>query len=522
MNYKVSIIIPVYNAEKTVRKCVESIVYGLEKSVEVILVDDMSTDNSWTECETLQNDFEQVKCFKNVENKGVSYTRNRGIELACGEYILFVDSDDWVSGKYSRRMVEVAESNQDSLVLCGYTFLNQVLGYKKKYIYDTGSTGISLIQKEQFFELCDKVLLQQSWNKIFRRNIMIQSHIRFDETKSMGEDFQFVLDYMEAINCQRCVILNESLYYYIRANNTSLMNSFGISQFSDGFERLGKLRKLSGIDNIGVKEQYDEAVSALKDNYIYQIVHSKCNKRDKLTSIEAVMNDGQAYQYYKKQLMVLCKEKIAQTKNLCIQYISRILNKMQRIRNDLLVKKNRKMLSAQNVTVISQNCIGGVFCHDMGMEFLSPTINLFIWQPDFVKFVLDFEHYMNCDLILIWGEEYPVGILDNEIRIDFMHYNSCSDAKKKWEERKKRINYGKIVVCCSDRNGFNDKVFDEWKKIIYPKILFTVHERYADEKGSILYSKYESEGFVPDLIPKREFYKDGVLLSIVNASTEEH
>ena len=93
----ISVIVPVYNAEKTLRRCVESIVYGSYRNVEVILIEDHSTDESWALCQTLSQEFDNVRALRNDRNRGVSHTRNRGLEVATGDYIMFCDSDDWVS-----------------------------------------------------------------------------------------------------------------------------------------------------------------------------------------------------------------------------------------------------------------------------------------------------------------------------------------------------------------------------------------------------------------------------------------
>ena len=95
---KISVIIPVYKAAGTLRRCVESIIFGEEQDLEVILIEDCSPDSSWDVCRQLAQEYSHVRCLQNDQNRGVSYTRNRGMDAATGQYILFVDSDDWVSG----------------------------------------------------------------------------------------------------------------------------------------------------------------------------------------------------------------------------------------------------------------------------------------------------------------------------------------------------------------------------------------------------------------------------------------
>lgn len=196
-------------------------------------------------------------------------------------------------------------------------------------------------------------------------------------------------------------------------------------------------------------------------------------------------------------------------------FVQRIKWNFQRIKRERLIGKVKSKLKNKQFSIISQNCIGGVFYHDMGIKFLSPTINLYFEQPDFVRFVLEIEKYLSMELLMEWGEEYPVGRL-GDITIHFMHYESCTEAEKSWNKRKERVNLNKIIVLSTDMEGFDDTVFEMWNQIMYPKVLFTAHKEYIQEKSSVYFSKYEVFNQVLDLIPKREFYKKNILVDVVN------
>ena len=193
----------------------------------------------------------------------------------------------------------------------------------------------------------------------------------------------------------------------------------------------------------------------------------------------------------------------------------RIRGCLIRARNKIIISRVNRKLKISGLTIISQNCIGGVLYHDLGVEFLSPTINAFIPEPGFVKMVLNLRCYMEQELMIHWGEEYPIGMLD-DVEIHFMHYETCQEAKEAWDKRKMRINWDKIFVVATDRNKFDDVVFENWKKVPYPKILFTAQRKYASDAESVYFPEYEANGFVPDLIPNREFYKDGILMKRIN------
>lgn len=502
MDPKVSIVIPVYNAAKTLRRCVESLVLGLEREIEVILCEDCSRDGSWTLCQELAAEFNNVKCIRNEKNSGVSYTRNMGLQNVRGEYVLFVDSDDWVSGRYVQQLLRLAQENQDALPICGHHFIDKVNGTKHDYLWDADIGTAFTIEPGAFFDLCDRFLLQQLWNKIFRRDVIEAHNIRFDETQNMGEDFQFVLDYMEAINCQKCIVLNEALYYYIRWNNASLMSKFGFINNQPEFDRMTQLARLAGS---GADARKDAMIAQSKQNYVYHIVRNKSHlKQEKLDAIERIMGDGKATTYYREQKLLHTKEQIASLIGGAKNLYPRLKGRLQRTQLQKTIDRATQDVNAQNVTFISQNCIGGVLYHDLGMQFLSPTINTFIPEPDFVKFVLNLRYYMEQELIMRWEEEYPVGML-GDVEIRFMHYETCKEAKESWDKRKARINWNKILILCTDRDGFDAAVYAQWEQIKYPKVLFTAHAEFTED--AVYYSEYEADGQIGDLIPGRAFYK---------------
>ena len=119
MEEKISIIVPVYNAEKTLYKCVESLILQKYKNIEIILINDKSTDSSNKICEELANEYDFIKYIINEKNIGVSATRNIGLDNATGEYIVFVDSDDWVDYNYCEDLLSEIKKNDVEHQRCG-------------------------------------------------------------------------------------------------------------------------------------------------------------------------------------------------------------------------------------------------------------------------------------------------------------------------------------------------------------------------------------------------------------------
>ena len=512
MPYQASVIIPVYNAEQTLRRCVESVVLGQERNIEVILVEDCSKDRSWLLCVELSEEFPNVIAVQNQRNSGVSFTRNRGLELARGKYVLFVDSDDWVSARYAGTMIRLAEDYPDALPICGQHFIDKVHDIKRDYTWSDAPGAINLVPRHCFFELSAKFLLQQLWNKIFVRGVIDAAHLRFDETQSMGEDFQFVLDYLETAKIQQCVTVNVPLYYYIRWNESSLMSKFGLLQNTQEYQRIEQLYRLSGLENPAV---LNDQLRQTKCSYLYHIARNKqLSKAEKLQYMECVMGDGGSRRYYRQQKNLQGKEKLSECLSALKGIPKRIRGRFLRLKRDRVIRRARAAVEAHDVTLISQNCIGGVFYHDLGLRFLSPTINLFIKEPDFLRFVQNLAHYMDCELQMRWDEEYPVGTLD-DIEIHFMHYDTCKEANELWDRRKRRINWDNIVVLATDRDGFDTAAFQQWQQLPYPKVLFTAQRPFSNDADSVFFPQYSEQGCVPDLIPNREFYQDGVLVKAV-------
>lgn len=140
----------------------------------------------------------------------------------------------------------------------------------------------------------------------------------------------------------------------------------------------------------------------------------------------------------------------------------------------------RQRYTNHDVSIISMNCTGGILYHDLGQQFLSPTVNLYMKAEHFIKFCermehyLAIEHFVECKDPAIVGErQYPVVWLD-DILLYLVHYhNGIADAEAKWNSRKARINPDKIVILNNDREGMTPELLDRFEKLPYKKVLFT-------------------------------------------------
>ena len=174
-----SIIVPIFNSEDSIEKCVKSIEAQEYANYELILINDGSIDNTLEICKRLARKNKKIKII-NKENTGVSDTRNIGIELAKGKYIQFVDSDDEICPTLSRKLIRLIEKNNADIGICGYTIIKKTKKIDK--INENMNCNYDL------YFLYEKYLLHPIWNKIYVRE---KINKKFDREISLGEDLLF-------------------------------------------------------------------------------------------------------------------------------------------------------------------------------------------------------------------------------------------------------------------------------------------------------------------------------------------
>ena len=141
------------------------------------------------------------------------------------------------------------------------------------------------------------------------------------------------------------------------------------------------------------------------------------------------------------------------------------------LRRFFITDKWKKELSNRDFTIISNDCTAGMLYHDLDLHFNTPTINLFFDATDYIKFCENIKYYIAQELVEIESNKpYPVGLLD-DVKIYFKHYNTFHDAKTKWDERKKRINFENIFLLANDRNGCTESHIKEFEQLPYPRVL---------------------------------------------------
>lgn len=232
ISMELSIIIPIYNAEKYVLECLESIKINNKDSIEVLLIDDGSTDQSadickrW--CETHLNYH-----YHRKKNGGVSSARNKGIEIACGKYIMFLDADDKLAQDWQKKVILFLEKDYDFIAFSYSTLFSD--GTVKKELFSKNQASV-IKDKEQIMEiLLTTPLLHTCWAKLFKKQIIQSGNIFFPKDVSIGEDYIFVLEYMQ--KSFKGLLVNDVLLYY-RQVSDSAMRRFQYSARKDALIQL--------------------------------------------------------------------------------------------------------------------------------------------------------------------------------------------------------------------------------------------------------------------------------------------
>lgn len=221
----VSIIIPIYNAEKTLHSCLRSVTSQTYERLEIILVNDGSTDNSLNICYQFAQRDGRIKVI-DQPNRGPSYARNVGINEAQGTFIQFVDADDEIKKSMTEQLIHVIDSKID-LVICGYFMRRNREQYTFKPNIKEALSIKQFNDKVGLFYF--KQLLPSPCNKLYRTSVIKKNNVTFPINVYLGEDLLFNLNYFNY--CRNVKTLNEPLYFY-NVNEHSLSNQMNEQYFN--------------------------------------------------------------------------------------------------------------------------------------------------------------------------------------------------------------------------------------------------------------------------------------------------
>lgn len=257
----VSIIVPVYNCIPYIRKCIISILKQSYKELEILILDDASTDGSTELCDDFQKKDSRIQVF-HLDKHNVSAVRNYGLSKATGEYVLFVDGDDEIKPQMVEILMKEMKRSQVDMVVCNY----------KKKLKPMLTVSNTFRDKPGIYERNDylKNTIQDAghhyygvvWNKLYRHSIIKEYNIRFCEDVCLGEDFIFNMDYWKHIDS--ISVISNKLYVYSRLEKRSLSKQTN-PKLSDCEKELLNRQKIYAhyvalMKSIGFYEKYQKDI----------------------------------------------------------------------------------------------------------------------------------------------------------------------------------------------------------------------------------------------------------------------
>ncbi|HII4441208.1 TPA: glycosyltransferase family 2 protein [Clostridium perfringens] len=298
---KVSVVVPIYNVEKYLHRCVNSLIRQTLKDIEIILVNDGSPDNCPKICDEYKNKDIRVKVI-HKKNAGLGLARNSGLDEAKGKYVVFVDSDDFIEESALEEMYNIAEKHQADMCMAGY------------YKYNTQTNTINkieLFENQKIFKgdqikevvykiigsapesISDEDYGMSVWKNLYSLEFLKKNNIRFySEREYVSEDVIFHLCAVPKM--RKIVTINESYYYYCDNSDTSLTSTFRDSKFEQY-----KTLYLKELELLSVFDSEDNGrVYAARmflgnvRNHMKQLSSSNYSLKNKLKRTKQICNDS--------------------------------------------------------------------------------------------------------------------------------------------------------------------------------------------------------------------------------------
>lgn len=269
---KISIIIPVYNVEKYINKCLDSILVQTFPYFEVFLVDDGSTDMSGEICDEYAEKDKRLKVF-HQKNQGVSVTRQRALDMVTTEYVGFIDPDDYVEEDYLERLYESARKAMSDLAWCDYV---------EHHVGNDSVHSCAWTEKSRSGLL--RGILESGfsavlWNKLYRTAVIKENGICFDSALKTAEDILFVSEFI--CHSETFSYVEKPLYHYNMTNENSAINQYSTLKFKTDYAVMLKslLPKLRRIDDFSAL--YPALINCMfycKDIYVFDSRYRNFNK----------------------------------------------------------------------------------------------------------------------------------------------------------------------------------------------------------------------------------------------------
>lgn len=279
-------------------KCIDSVLAQSYTNFELILVNDGSTDGSGEICDEYAKIDERVIVI-HIENSGVSVARNKGVEKAKGDYITFIDSDDWVDFKYIKQFVECLYHIDYDITFTGYIIENIQSGRKDTFSVQSNNCHIKNDVANLLVKLEEANFINSVWGKLFKRILIVENNLLFDSKISYGEDTLFIWRYLSYVDS---IAVNEnSGYHYMQFSNTNSLTT-KLDYYDNIIYLANSIYKAKmdvvNIYNLSCNSKFKNNISgefsmisirAILSMYTFEFKKSKSFRIDKLNQLA---NDG--------------------------------------------------------------------------------------------------------------------------------------------------------------------------------------------------------------------------------------
>lgn len=294
-----SVVMPVYGVEKHLKKAVESVLAQTYKNFEIILVDDASPDECPAICEEYAKEYGNIKCVHHEQNMGLSAARNTGLKYVNGEYVTFMDSDDYVDSDLLERVKASLDENPADCVVFGVReeYFNKEDRLSKVYELTYGEERRILSKEEtraEVIRLEEKTFLGYAWNKFYKAERVKQKKLTFEKV-TLIEDIVFNIHFFEDIESLN--ILNIAPYHYMKRIDGSLTNKFVSDYYTLHRRRVEMLLELYKCWNM-CTDEIRHSLGNIYARYIYSAIQRNCDKRSGTDSkgrrafLNSVFEDG--------------------------------------------------------------------------------------------------------------------------------------------------------------------------------------------------------------------------------------
>lgn len=295
-----SIIIPIYNCEQYIKKAITSILEQSYKNFELILVDDCSTDHSYTLCEDLATQDKRIKLLKNLNNSGVSVSRNRGIECINGEYVTFVDADDFIESDYLERIYSVLNKEEYDCIKVGcieeyYNNSNEIISVQQ-YIYDSGVIKSQQQVMSTILKMEQIPLFGYLWNGVYKVDIIRKFKLSLNENYRINEDFEFNIRFFKHV--KNFISIPYCGYHYARRVNNSLSTRVQPDYYELHYKKIELFWNILSDKNC-LTQVNREILFWLYTRIIYSAIE-RCRDRENFKLLYYQIRNEKLYSYFRK------------------------------------------------------------------------------------------------------------------------------------------------------------------------------------------------------------------------------